>query len=169
MYVRNTSETSTGFSSSQNKYYNFKFTGYTYAGGNINSLLCKNPENAVITLFCFFKLFLYCDLLISAPLLPSTTLQNTCYKSMFEACINMTIAPILPASILSQYCYQNMFYACFKVNKITIYATDISAYQSLNYWTYNISPTGDFYCPAELTIPTGISGIPSGWTRHDIN
>jgi hypothetical protein len=47
--------------------------------------------------------------------------------------------------------------------------TDISASNCLSSWLYNVSPSGDFYCPAELTIPTGASGIPSGWTRHDIN
>ena len=46
--------------------------------------------------------------------------------------------------------------------------TDISATNSTAVWLSNVSPTGDFYCPAELTIPTGANGIPSGWTRHDI-
>lgn len=167
MHVRNTSEISTGFSTGGNKYYNFAFTADTYAGGNINSLLCKNPENAVITIFCFCNLFRYCNLLISAPLLPSTVLANLCYNQMFESCGNMTIAPILPAPVLYQSCYQKMFYSCSRLNTITIYATSL-AYRSLNLWVHDVNPTGDFYCPAQLNIPISESGIPSGWTRHDI-
>lgn len=254
MHVRNTSETSTGFSTSATNYYNFAFSSDTYAGGNTDSLLCKNPENSNITSYCYSSLFANAGALITAPILPnvnispycyfctflncvsltlteeftlpainlrlscyrrmfsgcksltlpdtftllSTNLAGSCYREMFSQCENLTIhnAFTLPATILaescydfmfrnckslilhdnfvlssttlSNYCYREMFSGCTLVDTIKTNMTDISATDCIKNWLSAVSPTGDFYCPAELTIPTGPSGIPSGWTRHDI-
>lgn len=197
MHVRNTSETITRFSTSASNYYQFAFTADTYAGGNTNSLLCKNPQNAVIMASsCYAKLFAMCNTLITAPELPSTTLTNGCYYQMFLYCSSLTNAPKLPAKKIMTSCYYGMFAGCSSlvlpddyvlpgevvktssygtmfsnctnVNIIHTNMTDISAANSIAYWLRNVSPTGDFYCPIELQIPTGASGIPSGWTRHDI-
>ena len=198
MHVRNASETSTCFSMNFSKYYKFAFTTDTYAGGNVDSLLCKNPEDAVITDFCFCFLFNSSQTLITAPLfpsitvapscyrstfynctaltlpanflLPATTLYNSCYMAMFRGCVSLILPDtfILPATTLVEKCYYNMFYECLSVDKIITNMTDISSNNCLSEWLYRVSPNGDFYCSAELTIPTGISGIPGGWTRHDI-
>lgn len=172
MHVRNTSETSTGFSTSNSKYYKFAFSSDTYIGGNANSLLCKIPSNATITNYCFYSLFINCATLMMSDTftLPATTLAHYCYISMFRGCGNLMISDtfILPATILANYCYGSMFRDCLILDKIKTNMTDISASNCLIAWLNNVSPTGDFYCPAELTIPTGGSGIPSGWTRHDI-
>lgn len=248
MHVRNTSETSTGFSTSSSNYYNFAFTADTYVGGNTDSLLCKTPNNAVIVRYCYYSLFFGCRYLLTAPQLPSTTidvgcyrgmfqnclelrtapelpalvmkddayvnmfyqcislttppqlpatkLANFCYQSMFQKCSSLTAPPQLPATKLAIFCYRNMFYqcsslvipvdfilpattlednsyasmfyGCINVNLMRTSMTDISATGCLTNWLGSVSSTGDLYCPAELTIPTGASGIPSGWTRHDI-
>lgn len=196
MHVRNTSETSTGFSTgiSSTDIYRFSFSANTYAGGNINSLLCKNPQNAVITEFCFNRLFLSARL-VTAPALPSTEIARGCYNYMFRECRQLVTAPeVLPATTTYQSCYYYMFEGCtslVKAPKILAESIAANAYNSmfrndslLNYiytkmtqitdtnsianWVDRVAANGDFYCPAELTIPTGASGIPSGWTRHDI-
>ena len=193
MYVRNTSESGTGFSTSSSNYYHFAFTDNVYAYGNTDSLLCKYPKNAFLTEYCYYGLFYNCEL-FSAPKLPNLTLISNCYRAMFESCTSLVIAPELPATTLSPYCYRYMFGSCTSLQKapelpaktvktesyeymfdgctslnyIETYMTDISAYYCLRGWVNNVHLTGDFYCPAELTIPTGTSGIPSGWTRHDI-
>lgn len=196
MHIRNTSETSTGFStgSSTTDIYRFSFSDYTYGGGNINSLLCKNPENAVITENCFNRLFLSTTL-VTAPALPSTEIARNCYYYMFRECRYLVKAPeVLPATTTYPNCYYYMFEGCTSLVKapkilavsIVPYAcnsmfrndslldyiytemTQISHSTSIANWVDGVAATGDFYCPAELTIPTGVSGIPSGWTRHDI-
>lgn len=170
MYVRNTSETSTGFSTAYGTdYYYFDFSDVTYANGNTNSLLCKDPQDAVITNSCFTYLYRNCGNLKTASSLPSTTLANSCYRAMFSY-TSIEKSPLLPASIIPTLAYRSMFYASVNLSEIKTYMTDISSHQCIDYWCGGgiISETGDFYCPAELTIPTGSSGIPSGWTRYDI-
>ena len=44
-------------------------------------------------------------------------------------------------------------------------ATDISASSCLANWVSGVSSTGTFTKAASMTsLPTGINGIPSGWT-----
>jgi hypothetical protein len=194
MHVRNTSETSTGFSTGASDYYNFAFTADIYAGGNTNSLLCKFPENAILSTNCLRYLFYNCANLISAPNLPSTITARYCYAGMFRDCTNLIQAGIIAATTVTEACFfkmfkgcsklkkapyllftssysaccQRMFEGCSMLNEIHISTTSIATGVDFYNWLSNVSPSGDFYCPAELTIPTGASGIPSGWTRHDI-
>ena len=96
-------------STNGNNYVQFVMNGQIIAKGNIQSLLnySMNCPN-----YCFFKLFSYCDSLISVPRLTASTLGTACYMRMFEYCTNITIAPQLPSVILSQYCYAYMFLNC---------------------------------------------------------
>ena len=142
MYVRNTSETQTGFSTDTNKYYAFGCSDVLYAGGNINSLLCKIPQNIILNSYCFNRLF--------------------------AGNIYLVSSPILSSEIVPSFGYASIFYGCSSLNTIRTRMTDISSRYCLQIWVQNVSSTGDFYCPAELTIPTGESGIPSNWTRHDL-
>lgn len=119
----------------------FIFTGYVMASGNIKSL--TNDSDEITGNGALAYLFRRSgNSLLSAPLFPYKVIPDNGYRAMFYECSNLTI--------------------------ITTEMTDISASNSLYLWTQGVSPTGDFYCPAELTIPTGPDGIPSGWTRHDI-
>ena len=60
---------------------------------------------------------------------------------------------------------------CYKLN--TMYAPNISSWVNNNFegWMTNagnqVTGTKTFYAPSGLAIPTGNSGIPSGWTRVD--
>ena len=106
-----------------------------------------------------------CTSLTTAPALPATTLANSCYRNMFEGCRSLTTAPALPATTLANYCYQYMFYNCNKLNYIKMLATNISASNCLNNWVNGVSSTGTFVKDTAITsLPTGDSGIPSGWT-----
>ena len=60
----------------------------------------------------FFKLFLNCTSLATAPKLPATELADKCYAFMFSGCKALTAAPELPATKLSDNCYSNMFSGC---------------------------------------------------------
>ena len=117
---------------------------------------------------CYSDMFEYCASLTTAPELPATTLSYGCYSRMFEYCTSLTTAPELPAAILKDYCYQFMFQSCKKINSITMLATDKSAANPLYDWVNGVSATGTFTKAPEMTsLPTGSSGIPSGWTVKD--
>lgn len=120
--------------------------------------------------YCYAYMFYGCTAITKAPDLPSTTIGVNCYSSMFYGCTSLTTAPTLPATTLKSWCYNSMFYGCTSLNKIKMYATDISASSCLTNWVKNVASTGTFtkYYTME-SLPTGDSGIPSGWTVKNYN
>ena len=117
---------------------------------------------------CYQGMFNDCTGLTTAPELPATTLAQQCYNAMFVSCRSLTTAPELPATTLANYCYAAMFAGCTNLNSVKMLATDISASQSLYNWVNNVAATGTFTKAASMTtLPTGASGIPSGWTVID--
>ena len=114
---------------------------------------------------CYQSMFSGCISLTQAPELPATTLIYGCYYGMFYNCKSLTTAPELPATTLQFNCYSNMFSGCQKLNSITMLATDISASDCLRDWVNGVASTGTFTKAASMTsLPTGSSGIPTGWT-----
>ena len=117
---------------------------------------------------CYYEMFYGCTSLTTAPELPATSLANSCYQSMFQGCIKLTSAPVLPATTLVYWCYNNMFRDCKNLNYIKCLATDISASDCIYYWVNGVASTGTFVKAAGMTSwPTGINGIPTGWTVQD--
>jgi hypothetical protein len=58
-----------------------------------------------------------------------------------------------------------MFYGCSNLNSIVMLATGISASNCLKNWVSGVSSTGTFVKHKDMTsLPSGNSGIPSGWT-----
>ena len=117
--------------------------------------------------YVFKGLFSGCTGVVNASenFLPAITLANNCYQYMFQGCTSLTTAPTLPATTLASDCYGYMFYGCSKLNYIKMLATDISVGRCLNYWVYGVASTGTFVKHPDMTsLPTGTSGIPSGWT-----
>ena len=168
-------------------------TGYCYYEmfRNCSSLLLL-PELPATTLdeMCYEGMFFGCTSLLAAPALPATTLADSCYLSMFHGCTSLKTAPELPATTLANYCYQGMFSGCTSLVKApNLPATTTAAFcytsmfkecSSLNYikvniteswstlsaaeWVLNVAASGTFVKPTNTNIPTGDSGIPSGWT-----
>ena len=90
-----------------------------------------------------------------------------CYLQMFSGCTTLESAPKLPAKTLAPGCYNQMFAGCSNLNSITMLATDISATNCLKDWMYGVPAGGTFTKAADVDIPTGASGIPSGWTVQE--
>ena len=153
-------------------YVQFVMTGSIEASGEVYSMLSSNLSD-VTTLngynYAFAYLFKDCKSLKQAPQLPATTLEYMCYYYMFYNCKSLTSAPELPATTLASICYESMFSGCQSLKEVRIAATT-TATDALKEWLKGVSATGDFYCDPNATIfPTdSISGIPSGWTRHNI-
>ena len=132
--------------------------------------LTQAPTLPATTLsdWCCAFMFYGCTSLTQAPELPATELAQYCYNQMFLGCTSLTQAPVLPATTLVAYCYQFMFYNCSKLNYVKSLATNITATNAIYQWLNNVSSTGTFVKPAGVSYPTGISGIPSGWTIQNI-
>ena len=132
--------------------------------------LTTAPELPATTLasWCYYCMFRGCKKLTTTPVLPATTLATYCYDNMFRDCISLTTVPELPATTLKDYCYQFMFQGCTSLNNITMLATDISAFNCLSNWVNGVASTGTFTKAASMTsLPTGVNGIPEGWTVKD--
>ena len=117
---------------------------------------------------CYSGMFYGCQNLTTAPELPATTLADSCYASMFNDCTSLTTAPELPATTLADSCYSYIFEGCSNLNYIKMLATDISASYCLSYWVDGVASTGTFIKHPDMTsLPSGINGIPEGWTVED--
>ena len=117
--------------------------------------------------YAFSRLFINCSNIVNVDsnFLPATTLADYCYDHMFYGCKNLVNAPELPATTLACYCYDHRFSSCKKLNYIKMLATNIPGSYCLNNWVNGVSSTGTFVKNAAMTsLPTGKSGIPSGWT-----
>lgn len=118
---------------------------------------------------CYVYMFQNCTSLNTVPsTLPAMALIDSCYGGMFWGCTSLTAAPELPALTLVYNCYSFMFYGCSKLSYIKMLATDISSSSCLSNWVDSVASTGTFVKNPNMTsLPTGISGIPSGWTVID--
>ena len=150
------------------------FAGTKITDSDLERILPKNNNDKyclpVTTLanFCYSDMFQGCTSLVTAPELPATTLKTNCYKFMFQGCTSLVTAPELPATTLASSCYYSMFQGCSKLNNITMLATDISASSCLYNWVSGVSSSGTFTKnPNMASLPSGVSGIPSGWTVED--
>lgn len=132
--------------------------------------LVKAPKLPATKLssYCYNQMFQGCTNLVDAPELPAASLTTSCYEFMFYKCSKLKHAPVLPAATLSGTCYKGMFQDCASLNYIKCLATDISASNCTNNWVAGVSATGDFYAPASIVWTQYVSGMPAGWTRHDI-
>lgn len=62
-------------------------------------------------------------------------------------------------------CYMNMFDGCSSLNYVKCLAKDISADMCVSGWLSGVAATGTFVTPSTTGWSTGVSGIPSGWSR----
>ena len=119
---------------------------------------------------CYEYMFYSCTSLAEAPALPATTLAQSCYFIMFGNCTSLTKAPELPATTLASNCYRVMFDGCSSLNEVrckmpsSYSSSQISSSYAYS-WLKNVSSTGTFYTNADANWPSGVSGIPTGWTR----
>ena len=117
--------------------------------------------------YCYTEMFAHCSNLEVAPELPATTLVYYCYGGMFWECTSLTTAPELPASTLATSSYSSMFKGCTNLNYVKCLATNVSVYNCINEWLSGVSSTGTFVKAANAQWPTGVSGIPEGWTVNE--
>ena len=116
---------------------------------------------------CYRDMYYGCTALQVAPELPATSLTTSCYQNMFYGCTSLTTAPELPATSLPGYCYQDMFSGCSILSYIKMLCTS-TGNNSLTRWVNSVAASGTFVKNAAMTtLPTGVNGIPDGWTVID--
>lgn len=141
---------------------------YLFAGSPVVSAKYLSLISPNVPVNGYQGMFQLCGSLVEAPELPATVVNIGGYQSMFLGCTALTKAPVLPATVLTARCYQYMFQNCSALNEITCYATDISASNCLYYCTSRVNSSGTFHKVNNVTYPTGVSGIPSGWNVVDL-
>ena len=101
-------------------YFQFMMEGKIEAWHNVMSLYRTNDfatYNTTPGTDTFIYLFRNCTSLTKAPVLPATTITDSCYYQMFFGCTSLTKAPELPATTLDRFCYSGMFYGCTSLTK----------------------------------------------------
>lgn len=143
---------------------------YSYMFSGCTSLThAPKLQATALNEICYTSMFENCTSLTQAPELQANILSDGCYMSMFFGCKSLTEAPELPATELVGRCYREMFYGCSSLNSIRCLATDALASICTERWLTGVSSIGDFYTPSATIWETNsTSGIPTGWTRHDI-
>ena len=147
--------------------------------------------SSVLTTMCYYALFRDCYNLTTPPELPATTLADWCYGCIFDTCMSMTTPPELPATTLAEGCYFETFRNCHSITRapdLLAPVLDVNSYKEmfsncihLTYvkctaayssdgvenWFLDVPSGGTFVKNANTTWPTGVSGIPEGWTIID--
>lgn len=140
---------------------------FRYCYNILNAAELKLPATTLAD-YCYYQTFMNCSNLITAPPLPATSLASHCYDSMYWSCHELTSAPILPAATLVDSCYRDIYYSCVRLQYIKMLATDISASDCLYHWTTEVADNGTFVKAKGVTLPSGTSGIPEGWTVEEV-
>ena len=158
VYFRNTSTTTTKFSTGSNNYYKFVMTWSIAWSWDTNYLLNKN-STTTLSSYCYNSLFNECTWLTTAPSLPATTLGPNCYQLMFYWCTWLTTAPSLPSTTFAQFCYYYMFYWCSSLEELPkLPATTLYnyCYSAMFQWCSKIklSTTQNWEYQTAYRIPT---------------
>ena len=123
---------------------------------------------------CYRSMFSRCTALTAAPALPATKLVYYCYGSMFNECSALTAAPVLPATTLVDYCYNCMFNCCSNLATVTCLATSgFKQTECTSYWLNaagsEVQGTKTVNTVSTANWPSGVNGIPTDWTRVNID
>lgn len=135
-------------------------------GGLIDAANLLLPYNgAGMPASAYHGMFFNCSSLVSAPILPDTSLASHCYNSMFYNCSSLVSAPKLPATTLAASSYSQLFRYCGALSHIEMLATDISANSCLWFWVGGVAATGTFVKNSAATwTDVGDSGVPANWS-----
>lgn len=168
--------------------YGSSFTGNEttfYNGGaveNFASLFANNTSLAnagelllpatTVYISGYYRMFYQCSSLRLAPaILPATSIGSNAYDSMFYQCSSLKKSPSILVSEIPAYGCDSMFYGCTQLEQVTCLCTSFEGTPGgdTNLWMVGVSQTGTFYKNASMNDwPTGVSGIPEGWTVVNI-
>lgn len=141
-------------------------SGCTSMFGNCSELVTSPSELKPTSIGnnTYQGMFDNCTKLETIPKIKATSVGSRSCRYMFNNCTNLTSVELL-ASGLGTATYSYMFNGCSSLNHIAVpYFTSWNT-STFEGWVGGVASTGTFVKPSALTsIPTGTSGIPSGWT-----
>ena len=94
----------------------------------------------------------------------ATVLTENCFNSMFKGCTSLEIGEV-PATTLAEDSLDDMFNSCSSLIEIGTQATEWNESYANN-WVQGVAASGTFYNDGCADIPTGVNGIPTGWTEE---
>lgn len=115
---------------------------------------------------CYEQMFIGCTNLTNVPNLPAYTLKEGCYVSMFEGCTSITRANLPDAVNNDSSSLGRMFYGCSNLSYIKCMHSSVTA-EGYTDWVYGVSFSGTFVKKRGVVWPTGVNGIPEGWTVEE--
>lgn len=130
--------------------------------------------------YCYRSMFENCTSLTTPPpyingrsIYQGTTLESDSCRGMFKNCTSLTTSPVIAATdnknSSSGYNQWNspmgeMFYGCSSLTRIKVkYKYWRNSWLSHD-WVVGVAPTGVIEKSGSVTIPSGTSGVPDGWT-----
>ena len=151
--------------------WSFTMSGSFAASGDLTTLIDKDGGVTTLPDYCFRGLFSEETALSAAPHLNSvTSVGQWSLAGMFEGCTYLSNAIYLKnITSVGSYGCASMYYGCTLLT--AIYAPSVSSWNTTNFqgWVTNIGGTGVMWKPAEVSIPSGANGMPSGWTTQNYN
>lgn len=152
-------------------------------------------EYAATEAHTFRQLFKNCSALKSSPNIGLTNTFTSSCQDMYNGCTGLTNIPELPTSItggnscmrmfagctgltsvelnyngaIPSNGYMNMFQNCSNLSYVKTFMTDISASGAVTNWLYSVAASGTLVCDKSLVLSEGVSGLPSGWTRYNLD
>ena len=113
----------------------------------------------------FYNCFYICTSLITAPDFSNvTSIGDYGFENCFSGCSSLTTAPDFSnVTSIGDYGFGCCFYNCKPLTKVT--TPNITEWDTTKFddWLSGCF-SGTLYKPANLTIPSGDSGVPEGWT-----
>lgn len=89
------------------------------------------------------------------------------FEGMFYGCSSLEESPIINVSTLPRNALKVAFQYCTNIKKVTLLATDISHSGCLQNWLANVGASGTIIKRSAVTLPSGTSGVPTGWTTQN--
>ena len=140
-------------------------------GGDLRTLLNYTDVDSITTIpeKCFQNAFDGTNLIsIDNLTLGSsvTTIGNNALAMMFQDSQIQNGLDLSNVTSVDDYGLAQLYYNCN--NLTSAYAPNVSTWGTgkTEGWMNGVASTGVLYKPANLTIPTNFSGVPSGWTTQ---
>lgn len=135
-------------------------------GGNLRSLATYD--------FLFSKIaYKYTDLFQGQNIVSAHRLylppqvQKLSYGGLFKNCVHLEFAPDIFIYVANEYKCANMFRGCTNLRHIKC-TTDYYA-NCFETWVTGVATKGTFVKKRGVEWPTGVNGIPTGWTVEEVD
>ena len=143
----------------------FFIDGEVNIGGNPLSLIFRqNYTYNRLPNFAFCGVFSETPIVDASELYLPDHIAPSCYQWMFNFCENLVTAPLLPATSIEENCYSGMFEACTALENVYCLAETDDGTGTIG-WLRDASATGTIVVSSNSCLALDTEdGVPTGWT-----